>query len=204
MMLRINLVVLLLAVSISASAKKACLPIEAIASQAEYIVIGEIVAATATSYTFKVAEYVKGSGHQTVTVQQFKEWTCDVRYAKAAKGQRLFLFLKKHHAALEIINGSSGELPIINDKVTLEYDTYTYERGKPFVPYSIELKEFKTGIKKFISCFNVLADPAPFSFQRSTVVQLGSLQEVNAFRAASKFTGWLYERIKTHYTIAKK
>jgi hypothetical protein len=36
------------------------------------------------------------------------------------------------------------------------------------------------------------------------VVQLGSTKEVKAFRSMSPFTDWLYERIKTRYTIAKK
>ncbi|WP_375437561.1 hypothetical protein [uncultured Hymenobacter sp.] len=204
MTLKIALLPLLLAVSPIASAKKAYMPLEAIASQADYIVIGEIVSADPTSYRFKVAEYIKGSGRQILTVQQFAEWTCDVRYAKAAKGQRLFLFLKKHHTALEIIDGSSGEMPIINHTVTLPYESYAYQYGKPFVPYSIALQEFKTGIKKLVSCFNIPADPNPFSTNSKAVVQLCGADEIKAFRSASKFTGWLYERIRTRYSIANK
>jgi len=38
----------------------------------------------------------------------FKEWTCDVRFDKAKKGQKLCLFLKKEFSNWEIINGSNG------------------------------------------------------------------------------------------------
>ena len=204
-MLKLSLLTLLLAVATLASAKKLELPIEAIASQADYIVRGEIVSVHAGTYQFHVAEYVKGSGSPTVTVQQFEEWTCDVRYAKAAKGQRLVLFLQKHKGALELINGSSGELPILNNRVTLKNETYADQYGKPFVPYSIPLPEFTTGLRKFVHCFTIPADPnARFSFAPRAIVQVGSPEEVNAFRTTSKFTGWLYERIQTRYTIAKQ
>ncbi|OUJ70419.1 hypothetical protein [Hymenobacter crusticola] len=204
MTLKTSLLALLLAVATLASAKKLELPIEIIASQAEYIVVGEIVSVQASTYQFHVAKYVKGSGSSTVTVQQFEEWTCDVRYAKAAKGQRLVLFLQKHKGALELINGSSGELPILNNKVTLKNETYAYQYGKPFVPYSIPLPEFATGLKKFVRYFTIPTDPnARFSFAPRAIVQVGSTKEVKAFRATSKFAGWLYERITSRYIIAK-
>ena len=205
MALKLSLFSLLLAVSTLSWAKKIELPIEVIASQADYMVIGEIVSVQASTYQFHVAEYVKGSGSSTITVQQFKEWTCDVRYAKAAKGQHLFLFLQKHKGALELINGSSGELPILHNQVTLEYEAYAYQYGKPFVPYSIPLPELTTGLKKFVRCFSIPPDPnAPYSFHPRAIVQVGSAAELNAFRSTSKFTGWLYDRIQTRYTIAKK
>ncbi|WP_324678084.1 hypothetical protein [Hymenobacter sp. GOD-10R] len=115
MTLKLSLLSLLLAVSPFASAKKLELPIEVIASQADYIFIGEIASVQASTYQFYVAEYIKGGGSSSLTVQPFEEWTCDVRYAKVAKGQRLVLFLQKNKGMLELINGSSGELPIINN-----------------------------------------------------------------------------------------
>lgn len=202
MLLRISFLLLLLAVSARASAKKWYMPIEAIAAQAEYIVVGEIVAVQADTYQFRVAEYVKGSGGPSIQVQQFKEWTCDVRYAKPAKGQRLCLFLQQHAGALEIINGSSGELPILNDTVTLERETYAYRPGQPYMPYSIAVQEFTTGIKLFLRCFSIVSGPAASS--TSAAVQLGSAEEMDAFRLESQFTGWLYERIKTRYALARK
>jgi hypothetical protein len=197
---RISLLILLLAISTLASAKKWIMPLEAMASQADYMVVGEIVSVQDSTYLFHVAEYVKGTGSRTLTVQQFKEWTCDQRYAKPAKGQRLFLFLKHHNADLELLNGSSGELPISNNRITLENEVYTYERGKPFVPYSIDLPEFKTGLRLLVRCFSVQV--TPLSFYRSAAVQLGSAKEVEVFRSTSLFTGWLYERIKTRYVVA--
>ncbi|WP_324680535.1 hypothetical protein [Hymenobacter sp. GOD-10R] len=202
---KILFLTLLLAVATLASAKKMILPLEVIALQADYIVSGEIVSVQDSTYQFHVTDYVKGSGRSTLTVQQFEEWTCDVRYAKAAKGQRLVLFLQKHQGALELINGSSGELPILHNQVTLKHEIYAYHPGQPFVPYSIPLPEFTTGIKQLVRCFTIPADPtARLSFAHRTIVQLGSPNEVQAFQSASQFTGWLYERVKTRYTVARK
>jgi len=205
MTLKLSLLSLLLAVATLASAKKMELSIEVIALQADYIVTGEITSVQAGSYQFHVADYIKGSGRSTLTVQQFDEWTCDVRYAKAAKGQRLFLFLQKHQGALELINGSSGELPIRNNQVTLKNEVYAYHPGQPFVPYSIALPEFTTGIKQLVRCFTIpAASNAHSSFAPRTIVQVASDEEVTAFRATSKFSDWLYERVKMRYTIARK
>jgi hypothetical protein len=196
---------LLLFLPATAWAKKMNLPLEAMALEADYIVVGEIVAVQARTYQFHVAEYVKGSSRPTVTVQQFEEWTCDVRYAKAAKGQRLVLFLKQHGAALELINGSTGERPIFHNRVTLDTEVYAFRPGQPFVPYAIDLPEFTDGIKRLVRCFAMPAVAEdPYSFTPRTVVQRASADEVRAFRAASKFTGWLYERITTRYTVAKR
>jgi hypothetical protein len=199
------LISLLVAAPTRAWAKKTYQPIEVIASQADYIVVGVFLAVQAHTYQFKVAEYVKGSGLSSLTVQQFEEWTCDIRYAKPAKGQRLVLFLKKHDAALELINGSTGEMPILNNQVTLPNEAYSPQLGRPFVPYTIDLAEFKTGMKRYIRCFKIPVDPnASAYFHTRAIVQLGTAQEIAAFRSASKFTGWLYERIKTYYTVAKQ
>lgn len=198
-------IALLLTVVTTAWAKKTCLPLEVMASQADYIVVGEIHSVQARTYQFRVAEYVKGSGGPMLTVAQFEEWTCDERYAQAAPGQRLVLFLKKHHAALELINGSTGERPIVHHRVTLANEAYAPGPGQPFVPYSIDVAEFTAGIKRYLRCFTIPADPnAPAYFHPRAIVQRGSAHEVAAFRAASTFTGWLYERITTYYTVAKQ
>jgi hypothetical protein len=155
---------------------------------------------------------VKGSGKQTLTVPLFWEGLYDLRYAKAAKGQRLFLFLKKHHTTLEIMYGSTGEIPIVNEQVTLQLESYNYpykrQYGKPFVPYSIKLPEFKAGIKKLVSCFKIAFDPSS-AFPRvsafpRTVVPLCGAAEVNTNSSANNFTGWLYRRINSDYTLAQK
>ncbi|UOQ69241.1 hypothetical protein MUN86_27700 (plasmid) [Hymenobacter volaticus] len=95
-------------------------------------------------------------------------------------------------------------MPVTNNTVTLPYEPYAYQYGKSFVPYSITLQEFKTGIKKLIRCFSIPTAPNPYAASPLTVVQVGGADEVNAFRSASKFTGWLYVRIKTRYKSARK
>ncbi len=97
-----NLLIISLFLSLPAAAlaKKRTLPIKNVASIADLIVAGEIVSVENNVYQFKIAETIKGKSPAIITVQQFKEWTCDVRYAKATKGQQLFLFLKKVNGKL--------------------------------------------------------------------------------------------------------
>ncbi|MFD2720719.1 hypothetical protein ACFST9_18500 [Hymenobacter monticola] len=201
MKLRIGILAALLVTS-GASAKKYELSIEIVAAQADCIVVGEIVAVEADSYQFRVTDYVKGSGSRLLTVQQFKEWTCDVRFAKAAPGQRLFLFLQHRNNALEIINGSTGEIPVVNNQLTLEHETYHFRVGQPFVPYSIGLTEFRTGIATFTHCFQ-LPKSAGNPYSRALVQTCGA-KEVARFASTSNFTKWLYKRINDRYTITMR
>jgi hypothetical protein len=200
--MRIGIFMALLLAAFSASAKKYNLSIEVVAAQADCIVVGEIVAVDAASYQFKVTDYVRGSGSRLLTVQQFKEWTCDVRYAKAAPGQRLFLFLQNHNNALEIINGSTGEIPIINNQITLEHESYDFRYGQPFVPYSIGLAEFRTGIAAFTHCFQ-LPNTGGNPYSRALVQTCGA-KEAARFASTSNFTQWLYKRISDRYTITMR
>ncbi|MGI4735757.1 MAG: hypothetical protein ACRYG7_11320 [Janthinobacterium lividum] len=125
-----------------------------------------------------------------------------MRYAKAAKGQRLVLFLKKHPKALEIVDASTGEMSIVNEQVTLQHDSYDGHYGQSFVPYAIALPAFKAGLKKVVSCFKIPMDPSA-AFLR-TVVPLCGAEEVNTTSSANTFTGWLYRRIKSRYALARK
>ena len=202
MNIRLGILTALLLAAFGAAAKKYILPIEVVAAQADCIVVGEIVAVEAASYQFKVTDYVKGSGSRLLTVQQFKEWTCDERYAKAAPGQRLFLFLQNHNNALEIINGSTGEIPIVNNQLTLEHEPSNLQFGQPFVPYTIGLAEFKTGIATFTHCFQ-LPKTAGNPYSRALVQTCGA-KEVARFAATSNFTRWLYRRINDRYTITMR
>ncbi|WP_114789291.1 hypothetical protein U0035_06975 [Niabella yanshanensis] len=174
-------------------------PIEYVASVADLIVNGEIVAAANGVYLFKVDETLKGKSAAVIRVQQFNEWTCDIRYAKAAKGQRLILFLKKVNDQLEIVNGSTGEIPLINDSVTLTYESYSptnYTR-----PYQLNAKEFSEGIKGFINLFALTGnnkEPGSVCFRQN-----GSDGELQKFIAGNSFSKWMYEKVQRNYTIVK-
>jgi hypothetical protein len=176
------------------------LPIELVATQADIIVIGEIIAVKNNSYDIKVIEYIKGDKDSIITIQQFEEWTCDIRYAKVEKGQKLFLFLKKINNKLEIINGSTGEIPIINNQVILKHEEFKhidYESQ----PYTLDLSEFKIGIIKFIDCFAMLSDCN--SCYPDSLLQKCNEKELNTYIALNEFAEWIYKKVRSEYKIIK-
>jgi hypothetical protein len=191
---------LLLTISTIASAKKMNLPIELVATQADIIVIGEIISAKDNSYDLKVIEHIKGDNDSIITVEQFKEWTCDIRYAKVEKGQKLFLFLKKINNKLEIINGSTGEIPITNNQVTLIHEEFKHIDYESH-PYTLDLSEFKVGIIKFINCFAMLRDCN--SCYPDSLLQMCNDKELKIFIATNEFSKWIYKKVKGEYKIIK-
>jgi hypothetical protein len=190
----------LLVISRIASAKKMELPIELVAMQATIIATGEIVATGKTTYDFKVAEYIKGHNDQVITIRQFEQWTCDIRYAPVAKGQQLVLFLLLQNNTFTIINGSTGEIPIINNQVVLQSEQLMYAPGK-YHPYTLERAEFENGIKKLIRCFSMQNQGN--KWVADILVQKCSDAEISTFRSTSKFTAWICNRISERYKIIK-
>lgn len=196
----ILLISLLLMISTIVSAKKMILPIEVVAGTADMIVIGEIISVDNNFYLFRVTETIKGKSSPVIRVEQFDEWTCDVRYAKAKAGQKLFLFLKNVNGKFEIINGSTGEIPVIDNTVTLAYERYSHTNYKSS-SYKLKLAEFKAGIKGFIHLFAMIGankgnDPVYF-------LQNGKESELKLFMATGGFAQWIYEKLQLHYKIVK-
>lgn len=195
---RMLLLTILLPLSIVALAKKRILPIELVAAQAYIIVTGEIIAVGSDTYDLKVSEYIKGDKGNVITVQQFEQWICDTRYAPVAKGQKLILFLQMDHGNFIIINGSTGEIPIKNNRVILQYEEYKHIPYQ--LHYELDLTEFKEGIKKFLQCFDIMQQCKDCS--TDTLVRKCSDTEINKFIGASRFTAWLYNKIKSGYKIS--
>ncbi len=154
------------------------------------------------SYTFKVSERLKGQSIETIQVKMFKEWTCDRRFAEAEKGQQLCLFLKKGLLGWSIINGSTGEMLIANDSITVggieEYVNVPYK----FTPYCIPIHEFKTGMREFCTCYRQVGKYEIFS-EIPRFIQQCSDEEISAFIGISKFTAQANKQI-TKYTIEKE
>ena len=177
---------------IKAEAKKLEFPIEIITGSADLIVIEEIDAVKDNSYTFKIFETLKGQSYGSITVNMFKEWTCDVRFDKAKKGQKLCLFLKKEFSNWEIINGSNGELPILNNSITLKHEEYEYVRDQ-FTPYTISLIDFKIGIKTFCKCYKFIGRYA--SIEKGYFSQIGVNDKINKFKLINNFSAWLNKKM---------
>lgn len=172
-----------------AEAKKLEFPIEVIAGSADLIVIGEIEAVANNSYTFKVIETLKGQSSSSISVNMFKEWTCDIRFDKPLKGQKLCLFLKKESSNWEIINGSNGELPILNNSITLGiHESYEYGKNN-FTPYTVSLIDFKNAMRTFCKCYKFTGQYA--SVERGYFSQIGHKDQIKKFKLINNFSAWL-------------
>ena len=126
--------------------KKKILPYSLVITKADLIVEGNIsdVSFSLHQYDLNVTEFIKGESEQNITVDMWKEWTCDQRIEKPKKGQKLLLFLTKQRSGhYEIINGSTGELFIRKD-----------DSVETFMNWELpKLDELKTGIKMFTQAF---------------------------------------------------
>lgn len=131
-----------------------------IISYADLIVEGEItkVSNFVYEYDFHINDFIKGSSNDNITIDMWKEWTCDSRIKSPRIGQRLLLFLSKNsNGEYEIIHGSTGEL-FISENNTLE----TF--GKTDFP---SLKVFKKGIQMFIKAYSYDGDL--YSYDRNKI-----------------------------------
>lgn len=177
-----------LATAFTSQAKKYIYPLEHVIGLADLIVVGEIESVEQNTYTFRITETLKGDVHASIRVEKFKEWTCDTRYAKHEKGQKLCLFLKRGLLSWSIINGSTGERPILEQTVYLE-------TGEDI--YKLPLAEFSEGITACCRCYKSVV----VSLRDEEIVtfaQVCSDEEVAAFKSSSKFSKWLYEKISAH------
>lgn len=198
-----TIIILLLTFFITnAEAKKMIYPIEIVAGSADLIVIGEIDVVKDSLYTFTITETLKGEQFYSIMVKMFEEWQCDMRFAKPEKGQKLCLFLNKGLTNWEIINGSTGELEIINDIITLGgYEEYKHI-DYTFTPYKLSLEEFKNGIKAFCNCYVFIGEYG-FVDEKAHFQQIASDKQISEFKIISPFSYWLWEKVRK-YEIEKK
>ncbi len=171
--------------SLKAEAKKIYYPLEAIAAMADLIVIGEITDVKSNSYTFKISETIKGSKASSIKVKMFTEWTCDKHLKPVEKGQKLFLFLHKSGTNYEIINGSSGELFVIDNKISGQ---------------QADFNTFKTAILNFTQCYAMKGDYDPFG--NNKLKQLKSEAEIEKLRVTNAFSIILFDKAKEYEIIS--
>jgi hypothetical protein len=186
----ILLLLFILTLSGNSYAKKLYYPIEVVASIADLIVVGEIESVNLNSYDFKISKTIKGQEKVIITVQMFKEWKCDTRMKKADKGQKLFLFLTKNGERYEIVNGSTGEMFIENDKILR-----TIGETRPTVT------ELSESIQRFTSSYEFKGkEYSPFN--ENTFIQKKTNDELKEIVQKSELTKWFFDRMK-NYRIEK-
>ena len=116
------------------------------------IVVGKITSISPNSYQFEISETIKGTPRKNITVIKFEEWTCDIRFGQYVIGQQLLLFLITKGPFYEIVNGSTGEIPIIHDSITFKYESANQNR---FIPYKMSLRDCIDGLLFFNHCFQM-------------------------------------------------
>ena len=176
-------------------AKKMHSPIEVMAGSADLIIIGEIASVKSNYYIFNISETLKGNLFISISVEMFEEWECYKRFAKPEKGQKLCLFLKKRLTNWGIINGSTGELVISNNIITLggieEYKHIDYK----FTPYQLSVQEFKNGITEFCKCFIFIGE---YRDEKAHFQQIVADKQIYEFKTMSYFSSWLSEKMNKY------
>lgn len=187
--------------ALKAEAKKMVYPIEIVAGMAELIVVGEINSVKGNTYVFDIGETLKGKQYKSITVEMFEEWTCDIRFAEPKKGQKLCLFLKRGKTNWQIINGSTGELLISNNAITLgDYGEYNAVNHR-YTPHRLSVEEFKIGIREFSKSYRYVGE-YDFRDEKAHFEQIGDDKQISKLKSTNQFSAWLYKKM-TKYSAVK-
>lgn len=185
-----RLTIFLFLLSLIGYAKKFDYPIEVVAGMADLIVVGEIEGVHSGSYYFKISSTIKGKELESIKVQMFKEWKCDTRMKKPEVGQKLFLFLIKKIGSYEIINGSTGEIFIKDDRILR-----TIFNLRPTV------EELSEAVRTFTSCYGYKGEYKPFG--EEIFIQTKDNETIEKLRRRSPLTTSFFDEMKS-YTIEKQ
>ncbi len=168
---------------------------QVLAGMADIIVTGKIISVSGDSYTFGLSWIIKGNSKNKITVKMFREWTCDHRWKKAAPGQELLLFLTKNaNNSYDIINGSSGEIFIVDDTLHTT-NTFWGLKQQPKLPDVI------TGLKNFVSSYVMIKEQ--MTTKKGIVYnQLKSDAEILSFKKLNDFSSWLFDGME-RYVVEK-
>lgn len=182
--------------------RKLFVPIEVIAGSAQLIVTGNIEEVKSSTYIFRIEHLVKGSVKtQTIEVQKFKEWTCDIRFAGHTVGQKLFLFLNKDKKQWYLIDGGPSERPIINDSITIQEEQF-HIKGE-YHPWKIKYSEFLEAIKSFSNQYKYKGVYELFKCT-CTFIRIPT-EERNLIFIKTPFALYLQSRMnKSYYKIINK
>ena len=175
--------------SVFSHAKRDIYPFEKVAGLSDLIVVGFIEEVDLNTYTFKITETLKGDVHASIRVEKFVETEFDIRYASHEKGQKLCLFLKKGLLSWSIINGSTGERPILDQTIYLGID------GN----YKLPLTEFSKVIHKFNDIYDPKVEVTAYN-ERVSFIQKCSDEELRNFKSEGKFSHWLCNQINPELT----
>lgn len=156
---------------------------EQVIGMSDLIVTGEVEDIQENTFTFRINQTLKGRVLSSITV--LKNYECD-RYSMYSKGQRMCLFLRKGLMSWTIVDGNTGERPILDETVFLGVD------GN----YKLSLREFSDGISEFCNTYTTRVTTNGYSFrQKVYFIQEVSEDQLNVYRNKNKFNRWLCSQI---------
>lgn len=176
-------------------AKKANCPFEVLVGRADMIVSGHISTVISdSSYVFVVEQTVKGEMKKEIIVKVFANWTCDIRWKKPEAGQKLFLLLEKKGNLYKPINGSDGEIFIVENKLRL-FNIFNPMISRSFTEAdSPKLDDVIVAVENFMACYSfVRKNDFSFAFR-----PIKKDDEIILFKKINPFSIWLFDRVKEY------
>lgn len=187
----------------TSQAKKNIYPFEIVASLADVIVIGEIGDVYEDFYSFQASQILKGNVDKMLSIKKNEEWECDTPTVDYKKGQIVCLFLNNRNDTLSIINGSTGEIPISKDSISIgNVEDYLPIKDQPH-PYKLQLSEFVSGVKLFCKCFQYTGKDELF-YNKKPFKIIGSQEDLKLFADQSPFTKWLLTKLANYPILIVK
>jgi len=164
------------------------LPYGIIISKADLIVEGTVISKGKDKYQFNVTEFVKGNALKTINVKIWEEWTCDKRIEDIEKNQRLLLFLRSDKENHSIINGSTGELFILEDETVETFMRDDFPK----------IEELKEGIQLFLKAFEYKGDLYPDLGEEYYFKRLIPQSKIHVMAEKNEFMKFLLAEINNY------
>ncbi len=173
----------------TSEAKKFIIPFEVLLFQAEEIVTGEVLEVHSDYYTFQISQSVYKTNKQVIKVQHFKEWLCDKRIRKLQAGQKLLLILEKKASKYVPLNASSGEIFIIDDKISV--------RGV-FEGIRFDEQAIISAISDALNCYKLKHSLDKSWNYIPTMKRSKSDEKVDFMRTKSSYSKLIFDAIDKH------
>jgi hypothetical protein len=191
----ILLVIVFIFCTSTTQAKKANCPFEVLVGRADMIVAGHISTVIGdSSYVFVVDQTVKGEIKKEIIVKVFANWTCDIRWKRPEAAQKLFLFLEKKGNLYKPIDGSDGEIFIVENKLRL-FNIFNLMISRSFTEADTpKLDDVIVAVKNFMACYSfVRKNEFSFAFR-----PVKNDDEIILFKKVNSFSIWLFDRVKEY------
>ena len=134
---------------------------------ADIAAAGEIVEVHQDTFVLKVDETLIGEKHETIEIQQFRDWACASRWAPYKVGQKVLVFLEEKDGEFTLPGaGGESESPIEGKFVYCQFpypaDPLDLERYGAHHAPKLRLHDLMGAIREYRSCFRVTPAKDPW------------------------------------------